>query len=87
MFVAVHKPMPERDSPGGQTLHGPFRHGAGGLNAAVCTGFVFLKGWKNERELFFSDTEADLTDGDECEVEARAAGAPAVPTREAELPE
>jgi len=84
----VQAPLPLRDSPGGQTGHDrPFRHGAGRLNSALCTGFVFLKGWKNERELFFSGegfslVDDTLEDGDGCDD-----AVPVSPTCEAELPE
>jgi len=42
------------------------------LNAAFCTGCGFRKGWKNERELFFSGAAfplpgANLVDDDACD--------------------
>jgi len=61
LLATVHAPPPLRDSPGGQTGHGPLRHRTGRLNSALCTGF--RKGWRNERDLFFSGAASPLAGG------------------------
>ena len=60
LLVSAHAPL--RDCPRGQTPHGAFRQAPGVLNSAFCTGFAFLKGWKNERELCFSGAAFSLLD-------------------------
>jgi hypothetical protein len=52
------------------------------LNSALCTGF--RKGWRNERELFFSGAAFALMDGDFEDDDKCDAAAPVLPTCEAE---
>jgi len=54
------------------------------LNSAVATGFGFRKGWRNERELFFSGEAFALMDGDFGDGDGCDAAAPPLPTCEAE---
>jgi len=82
LFAGTHAPVPLRDSPGGQTGHRPLRHGAGRLNSAVCTGF--RKGWRTERELFFSGAALALAVDDLGNDAVCDADAPVLPTCEAE---
>jgi hypothetical protein len=58
--TATHAPLLLRDSPGGHTAQGSFRHRAGRLISAVRTG-LGLKGCRrNEKNLFFSGAASSL---------------------------
>jgi len=85
LLATAHAPLPLR--PRGQTAHGPFTHGQGRLKSTLCAGCDFLKGWKSERELFFSAEAFALVDGDgdgDLEDDECDAAAPVLPTCEAE---
>ncbi|MGA7849797.1 MAG: hypothetical protein WCA13_11885 [Terriglobales bacterium] len=85
--MITHAPLPLRDSPEEQGVQNPFTHGAGRLNAALCTGFGFRKGCNNDRELFFASDAfclADDTLDDDDVDDGLDDGEPALATCEAE---
>jgi hypothetical protein len=64
LLAIVQAPLLPRNCPRGQTAHGPFKQSERTLSSAVSTGFVFRKGWKNDRELCFSGAALSLLDDD-----------------------